>query len=446
MILAVVIIAFSLVIFASIKADMNILCKKILIMYLIFIGSILCISSLNPVGLYDVSTYTYMLWIINALSFALAFLVLSKLYIKRENAQILRSDIEYKKIFNSKILFAIEIIEMIFLSYYAIKYRIIIKNIEHSQIRIARYTILFDSAFETLFYNYIIGGILAITTIMFVIMLLEKDYKNPTIWVSIINILLYTSIGFGRMTIFSVAMYFILGLILSNKKGLFKKKQLIKYVIFSFLIFILFVGMICIRMYNSNQSLLKNIKIAISNQCKQCFEYFLGGFRMLDNFVNNGFAEFNKHTLGRATLAGIDEVILYFPKGLGFEINSFNNLASDIMSTAHRVGSNTDYFNAFYTCVMNYYLDFGLIGVILFPIMHAALIVYIVKRYLDGKGGEFSKITLYYVIGNLMFSVLKWNYQGGSNVFVLIVLIVIMEIYNKFNCRKEKQYENSLDS
>ena len=446
MIIAIIIVIFSLAIFVSLKSSMDDICKKIIIVYLVLTGGILCISNLNPVGLNKVSIYTYILWIINVLSFTITFIFFSLNYIKEEKKDSERYKTRYNKIFNSKILLIVEIIEMLLLIYYFIKYITLIGTINNSQIRIARFTMLFGSAFETLFYNYIIGGMLSITSIMLVIMLLRKDFKNPILWISIINVVLYTFIGFGRMTVFTVIIYFMLGIIFSNRKSKITKKQIFGFSLLVLIMFTLFVSIICVRMYDVNKSLWNNIKIAINNQLKQTLEYFLGGLRTLDEFLENGFVEFDKHTYGRATFAGLDEIVLYFPKGVGAEINSFNNLANGIMSNPHQIGKDTNYFNAFYTCVMNYYLDFGILGVVLFPALHAMFIVYIVKQFYKEDCSGPAEITLYYVVGNLMFTVLKWNYQGGSNVFVLVILLIGIQVYNKVIHKKEKKYESSLDS
>ncbi len=418
-----------------IKVD--IISKRILTIYLIVTGIILSVSMCNPVGLYPVSNYTYFLWIINIIFFTITLIIVNKKYLKNKYDDLPIIDIN--KCVKSKLIIIIGLIELGFLIYYKIKYESIISTLPNSQMRIVRFTLLFNGAFETLFYNYIISGVIGIFSMLFAILLVNKKVFNIQFILIFINIILFTLIGYGRMTIFNTILYIIITILLQKKRiNCFKFKNILKCIITIILIFTVFVAMICVRMKDSNLSNEENIKKAISNQATQIFEYFGGGFRMLDEFVKNGFQEFEGNTYGRATLAGFDEIILYPLKGIGIEIDSFNNIAANIMEKTISVGENTPYFNAFYTCVMNYYLDFGIIGVIVIPMIYAILISIAIYNHYKRKN-IYSLLLLNYVVMNLIMGILKWNYQGGSNVFILMILILINGINNyQHKVKKEK--------
>ena len=121
---------------------------------------------------------------------------------------------------------------------------------------------------------------------------------------------------------------------------------------------------------------------------------------------------------------------------MGAEINSFNNIMGKQTQIPIKIGEDTE-FNAFYTCVMNFYLDYGFLGVIIFPILHSILIILSLNQYYRKKD-IFSFILLNFVLLNLFFSIIRWNYQSGTSTFVLLTMIFITNFENIKNKIQEK--------
>ena len=386
------------------KIDSNI--KKISIAYGIQILVLIIISLFNPLNMYTVSAYTYFLIIVCTISFLMAFNKISKHIIKSkqdfnqiENKKLISLD----KLLKSKILLASIIIILIIVIYYLIKYNIIIKGMSKLDIRMVRFNQLFDSGLEALFFNYVIAGSMYILSIIFSVLLTNKKIKNP-------------------IFIFSTIYIFINILLKPNLKELINVKNIIKIILIGFALIIILFGMLYARICKSSAPIKDNISKTLKNQTEQIIEYSVGSFRLLDYFIKNGFENFpRKYTYGQATLAGIEEIILYPIKGIGVEIDSFNNIIGEYTQKSIKIGAETN-FNAFYTCVMNFYLDYGLIGVILFPILHSILIIFALKAYYLKKD-IFSFMLLNFVLLNLFFSIIRWNYQSGTSIFVLLVLI-----------------------
>lgn len=418
--------------------------RKIVIIYSVIVCILLGISTLNPLKLFNVSNYTYVLWLLSLICLTFTLIICGRIFEKK----IPEKDdaFNFDKITNSKFVILLEIIEMILLFYYFIKYNKIIQTIPSDQIRIARFTLLFSNAFETLFYNYIISGALDISIIIFSILLVNKKFKNLTFIIISINVILYTLIGLGRMTIFEIMIYIFIAFIYTkNLKISLNIKSIFRILTIMLIIFIVFTFMLCIRTKDISISIIDNIKLGISNQTSQTIEYFLGGLRMLDYYIVNGFNEFDGMTYGRATFAGIEEIILYPLKGIGFDVNSFNNMAANIMERPLIIGEGNHYFNAFYTQIMNFYLDFGMWGVIIYSILHALFIVLTVQLYRKNKDVT-SFMLLLFATNNLIFTVIKWPYQSGTKVFELIILVLITFICNYRRKEVGKQSESTLDS
>lgn len=408
------------------KIDSNI--KKISISYGIQILVLIIISLLNPLNMYAVSSYTYFLIMLCTISFIIAFNKISKHIIKSkqdfnqiENKKLISLD----KLLKSKILLVSIIIILIIVIYYLTKYNIIIKDMSKLDIRMVRFNQLFDSSLEALFFNYIIAGSMYILSIIFSVLLVNKKVKNSIFILLAITIALYSLIGYSRMIYLNIVIYiFICILLKPNLKELINVKNIIKIILIGCAVVIILFGMLYARICKSSAPIKDNISKTLKNQTEQIIEYSVGSFRLLDYFIKNGFENFqSKYTYGQATFAGVEEIILYPIKGIGVEIDSFNNIIGEYTQKSIKIGTKTN-FNAFYTCVMNFYLDYGLIGVILFPILHSMLIIFSLKQYYLKKD-IVSFMLLNFVLLNLFFSIIRWNYQSGTSVFVLMVLISI---------------------
>ena len=341
---------------------------------------------------------------------------------------------------HSKLINGLFIINLIVVIFYKIKYEIIIKGLPIYEVRLARFEDLFSSAFENLFFNYIVVGLVSIAAIFFAIMLVNKKVKNILFWICGATIIMYSLIGYGRMMFLNVAIYIIISLLIQyNIKELLNKKNILKLVILIMLFILIFTAMLYARTYNKNLTVGENIISTFNSQARQVITYVTGGLRMLDNYIYNAFEGIDGFTFGRATLAGFEEIILYPLKGIGLEIDSYNNMISGISQEYTVIGENNLSFNAFYTCVMNFYSDFGILGVIIFPILYAVFMVWVFNNYNKRKDVS-ALLLLNYSVMNLIFGIVRWNFQSGSSVFVLILLIVL----NLYNIWKERKNKNEV--
>ena len=373
------------------------------------------------------------------ISFLIPFLLINKRKKELEENED-KKILDIDQFIHSKLINAIFIINLVIVIFYKIKYEIIIKDLPTYEVRLARFESLFGSAFENLFFNYIVVGLVSIAAILLSIMLINRKVKNVLFGVCGATIIIYSLIGYGRMMFLNVAIYIIISLLMQyNVKELLNKRNILKLIIIVIVFIVIFTAMLYVRTYNKNLTIGENIANAFSSQTKQAITYVTGGLRMLDNFIDNGFQAVNGYTFGRATLAGFEEIILYPLKGIGLEIASYNNIISETTQEYAIIGENDIKFNAFYTCVMNFYSDFGFLGVIIFPMIYALFMVWVFNNYKKRKNMS-AFLLLNYSTMNLIFGIVRWNLQIGSSAFVLILLIVL----NLYNIWKEKKNKNEV--
>lgn len=283
--------------------------KRIISCYLIFSFGIIFISMGNPFDLYEVSNTVYILWIVNVNLVSLITIFFISFYTKK-------TDNNYegiiKEIQNSKIIIWVQIILMIMLSYYSIKYSKAVANLSNEDdVRMLFYTNFFNSGFENLLYNYVIVTMYRCTSIIACILFANKQIKNPIFIIGIINIILNMTIGYGRMSVYEVALYILIAyLIKTNNKSLNINAKKILLTI-GIILTMFCVGIIptAIRMKIELTDFEKIKEEVISKQANQIVGYFIGGFRTFDNFLKNGFYGVENLQLGKATFGGIDGIV-----------------------------------------------------------------------------------------------------------------------------------------
>lgn len=409
------------------KIKLNSISKKIIKLYIFWTFSILIISMFNWFDLYSVSAKAYAFWLVNIVIIITFIIVFSK----KISESFDMGDI-INRITKSKKFLVIGIIITIGLLFFKLRYNNVIKNLPLEQIRMARFDSLFNSGIESFIFEYILTGGLYIYLIITSILIVNKKFKSKICIVSIINLILHTSIGFGRMTIFFFILYLVIAYFTFNSEK--KIKINLKSIIIgiALLILALIVGaiIIVIRLKGFENLSFENIfNYGIPEQLKQIYTYFTGGFRLLDNYLYNGFQGINEYTFSRATFGGVEDIFGLLTSAFKFNFETINSIIAPITQTSVQVGINSS-MNAFYTCIMNYYCDMGYIGIVVFPIMHSALIVYSINNFLKNKS-LIAYILMIFVISNLLCSIYRWNYQLGNVTFVLIVLIIANKIFNK---------------
>ncbi len=332
--------------------------KKILDIYVIFTSIILFVSSLNPFKLYDVHNRVYQMWIIYLDVFTMIIAILIN-KIKFEN----NVNTIIKKFYRSKILLITQIGICIILGVYVIRFNIATNVfVNPNEIRGYIFSDFFGSFVEYFFYYYIVMTLYNIMTIITAIFAINKQYKNPIFIIGIINIVFKMLIGYGRMNLFEFGIFVLIAFCIFKDNITIKlnKKNILIFIIIILLIIFLFMMSTAVRLGISPFDF-NTLTQTVSNALfKQGIVYFTGGFRALDIYLTNGFENIDNLTLGRATFGGIDEIIGIAIKCINEDYMCFNDLIGYETQKEFLVGENI-IFNAFYTCIMNFYCDFGFV-------------------------------------------------------------------------------------
>ncbi len=411
----------------------------------------------------EISNKTYWLLILNVVAFIVMYLLVDKKYTSNDinltnkvwaKKSIKQDDafFDIKTYQSGFVVWTIGIIIMIILLRYLSEYNKLLDIHGMSYARIIRFELgyMLKSPFELLLYNYIIQSIVSVITLLIPIHILNRKYRNPIVYIGIIIVLLNSQIGKGRMIIFELIIYFILAFIIYFYDEIWKHTKKYWYIIIA-IIGIGGIGMVFLTLVRlrTDFTSIESIRINLKATFDQVILYFTGSIRAFDyslinNYRDNIISQYG-HTWGGATFAGINEVVVMFFRGLGREIPTVNMMLGTLTQPAIFIGENIQY-NAFYTAVFNFYMDFGVFGILLFSGLFGAYSSFVIRKTLKSNN-VYCVMILIFNLYIMLFSLLRWEYQSPSTwIIILIILIVYTvnkkyvsyyKLSSKFNFRKE---------
>lgn len=397
------------------------------------------ISLTNPFGVYEVSDKTYLIIWLNMICFSIGYLLIKvpkKTNKGDENIQLKENIIKFLE---SKRVLLIQIIVLVTLLYYLQRYNALLNSMSVYDARMIVYQfgLLFKSPIETIYYNYFIKAILHISIIATLINFIIYGRKNITFFLSIINVVLFSLIGNGRMIYFVVLIYAIL--IIGFKYLLSSNRQVISVKRVSVYVLALF-GIVFIMNYITMKRLVGSVSffnVLFEESIRSLILYFTGGFRALDLFLTSGLSEQVGPLLGRASFSGLDVIVhrglhTIYPYPLYDSANAILSFTHDRIY----IGENVT-FNAFYTGILNFYADFGIFGVLIFPTILGLITAWLYKINLV-KPNLFNFAILIFITQITITYIYSWNFEQE---FTWIVILILVYLANK---KKYKFYRITL--
>lgn len=395
-----------------------------LTIYNVIWGIILSISYTNPYGLYDVSDKIY--WLVNIHLICFNLLYILKCLLTPNKNNITQVNISFsERIFKSNTKYLI-IIFMGYFTYYALKYNSIAGTVKSYELRNIRYGVgsLFTSAMELYFFNYVAYPLLLIYLMIVVsrFFLMKKvDYYLIT---ALICSVLYGLIGYGRFIYFNIIIISLFYALYTKVPYKIKSEnKLLKYSLYLFIVAIFYLTVIFI--YSSRQNIILDSYTTLGqvnkNMFKEIVVYFVGPLRALDMFIRNYG---DGQLYGRASFSGLDELIYRFVNILGVDYQPANEIITNLTRNSFSIGSETQYFNAFFTGLFNMFLDFKLLGVIFFSSLQGWIISKYWNKFKVTKD-DFSLIILVLLSLILVSNIYRSELQNPAIYIVFILLILV---------------------
>ena len=394
----------------------DVLSKRIILIYTIVWGLVICTSTFGIYGFNIPSSEVIAMMTIHVICFIVGF---NKCNIKTETSY--RFSLNYldkslNRITDNNLFIFITCILALYVSSLFLKFMKILAIMSMSELR----TDFYESGIYGPLFSIINGPILS-TFNLFLIpifswMLFKK--RNWFLVVQSLFLLGYASLGGGRFGFLRIAIgiVFVGFCLYMNKEN---QKRRIKQIVFLSLTFVFLIGVMTISRLSVSTQGKEGVQDAINATSEQMVSYAVGPISAFDYAVSHNYKErIGGYKYGGLTLAAPNLLIYIIFNKIGIKYEkALDDLVEIKQDENIYIGDSS--WNALYTSLLYYYLDFGWIGIVLIPLFFGYLLRYMIKcLYKTNSIGHFIIIT--YMFHEIIRAITDYTFVG---VFVLILMV-----------------------
>lgn len=407
--------------------------KRIIVGFNLLWGIALVTSLCSFSGKYAISASAYLLIVLAAISFNMGFYYKSRQTFSLEKLQLSVNYIIYNKVFNVIIILLAVYLLSLFLTY--------IDALAVASAADLR-TDFFDEENNLygplfLFLNtWLLKPISILLMPLFPLALIQKKYGQAVLYIS--YLLVYNSLGGGRFGYTQIA--WSLYLVCICLYQVVKIKLSIRNALIAFVVILGFYGLIALttasRMANFDINRI-NYDEVLKETNTQLSAYVSGPIAAFSYAIDNNYVkEMGGYQYGKLTLGAFDQVadIPFRKIGVGYE-RAIPKLATIKQDSRIKINEDFTMWNALYTSNLFFYLDFGIVGVLVFPFIFARLFSKSLSL-MQHKQNVMSLVLVNYVFVNCMHSVFDFRLYNLADLVTISVLLIL--IYKTKAVKMEK--------
>lgn len=426
----VVVFIFFIILFIILnKIDyLDLISKRIILIYLITWGSTILVSILNINHLTPVSTKTYIIMILHVLGFILGFISI-KISKQHKNEQIiyLNSSQNYltrNKIFRILVCGSTLYVISLLLVFY--------QKLSMMSLSEIRYDYFFDN--KNLYgpmFN-ILNFILLVPLNMVYIPVFSWMLFYKRNWLCLIIAIFlfgYASLSGGRFNYVRIVAGIALTVICFFTPQMIKKR-LLHFLMIIIVAFILLAATTAGRFSMDINA--KNRDVIVEQTIDHMISYATGPIAAFDYMLHkHNFASIGDFQYGKLTTYSIKHIFDAFANKFDIQHdNTFPQFAEIKQERTISIGPDQATWNALYTSVLYYYLDFGWFGVFFFPFIFGYLLRYVIKQMY-----KYKTLAMFLVI-SIMFDVMMLSICDLFFVtFNKIILLIILYYTGKYKIK-----------
>lgn len=378
-------------------------------------GLILGLALLNISGFYPISEYTAFIILLGVLGFNLGIFCSSKIIGNEYNYNIIDVERFTQMPANRLIVEVIFIFPVIYLATKMMRVLPMLQSgLSYGYIRVQYWTTktIVTSGFDYFLNNTVCKACELVLVTYLLLEIFQKKVKIRHLLLAIFTIVLEVFIAGGRMilleTIFAIAIIFSISGISYNIPKNFRRR------IKKFLYAIILLAILGIIFMTGDRQSDMSVTGAVLSNFTLCLP-------LMDHLIDI------VHTTGDMTYGfvffrGIFEIICTFTGPLG--IFNFPTILSqlDKYTNPFYSISNSQTANAYTSMFFDFYLDFGLLGVV----MESLIFGFIIQRiYLRMREYPSDKNIIMYIIfaKAILYSFFQWRFMMGSYVLAVIITV-----------------------
>lgn len=431
MLLLIVVCLLVILLFVNLRINDRIM-KNVLYAFYAFWGVSLVISVFNPYGLNQVKYSTYALILLFLISYTIGVLIAPR---AKYRAQTQDYSSFLNVMANNKLLLFIVFVLDCFLIYLYSKQKLILSLYSVAELRINLDELLYSgNSLLGLTKNMLINPLTPIITFLGAYILVFNRQNILPLILYLTYVCFSALIDGSRGGFLNVAVYCFFIIICQSvliRKRIKFKQLFIRFIPIVLLVLVIMAYMTAQRSYNIQEFSWEAVSLGANELSKHFVTYLVGPFRALDYALGHNYLDaVGGYQYGRCTLGFVDTMMQLILNTIGVEYEAgVKQLAHYVQNNWIDIGDN-HYFNFAYTAILFYYVDFDLLGVIIFPLLLGYFSRIIINKIYT-KNNPCVLILAAFIFTVLYGTGFTWRLYRHDT-FVTICLIVIMYIwYNK---------------
>ena len=377
----ILIIVFVLLLLAIKARVHDTLSKFALYSFVVYWYVSLISSTFSPYQLLEVSFGTYLLLILGTCSFVIGMLALGS---SRKNNKVVTFDRTkisrvIEKLLKSKILFISYILTIVYFLQFAITAVALAALQGHAEMQEQNELIFMGNDLAQVLFGYVATPLFHIALILMAYIFQNLKGNIARFIVPLIILLLYFIeffvIAGGRSTVIIALIYFAITYVCLVPFEQIRKisfKKILGLLIIGVVIAVSFTYM---NLYRSTGTFDKteNEEDSSGGVVEMVARYSLSPIVMFDRSLKYRYVDMFGYQYGKATLMGFDVWISTGLRQIGFTYKTSTNIPEYLEDNYFAYDKKGTLTNYAYTGLLYHYLDFGVLGVFLFPFLFGLL-------------------------------------------------------------------------
>ena len=422
------------------KARIDIISKVVLYCFIGYWMTALILSTYHFFGIFEVSDYSYICLVTGVLFFVIGmFVVKSPLYASWLRERHLGSfDNAVDSFITNKFFLCLILGTSIFGFMYAREALAIAVIGGKAEMWDKGDLIFGGNTIAIQYYTNIMTPLFHISTILALYIIIKKKYIRFLLqFVSFISCIVSFSILAGSRNIFVIIfLYAILCYFLLNSKRQISKVSIKQYLSIAIIAILVIQGITLMTNYRKEGTFTSSTGDNDSqSSLEMVYKYSELPFVLFDRAIQYNYLQKFDYQYGRLTLSGLDYWFVNFINRTGAQFESSQKIVQ-YLDDNYFPYSKEDMANYAYTAFFYNYIDFGYIGIIIFPFIFGVIFRKCINRFIVMPSMySFFLICFYFFI--LMHTIFSC-YFNKPWVIVFVLFLYIMDRKNNF-----KQYKIS---
>ena len=395
----------------------------------------LTISTFNPYGLYPVSVLTYLILMLNVLSFTLGFSLFRierNAYYGKTGTICMNNIVRFV---NNKVV----VVSIIFASLLSLKtlieYFSVLAYLNFNRDETLELYKENLSSTDNIIINLILPPLFySLNAILAYLLIYNRRYDKIAILST--YIIIYSMIGGSRVTFLILGIAFLLVSFMMDRIRINKSLSIL-LLAFVFISYLSMSYMTALR-YGYYEFSIYTLKVGMEMLNEHFVTYLTIPFRLLDYALHENYLDkLGGYHYGIVSLDGINRYLKMILERFSIDIPAIYEKTTDFFQDNWVLVGKARPANYAYTNIIYHYLDLGILGVVLFPFCFSVLLRWTIKMFY-----RYASVSAYCLLFYLFFvfvhTIFSWHLNKGFSLgFILFMIFFVKKrkvVFRKNYC------------